>query len=87
MLNPTKETLDLTKAALRNKMTPEEAINAATINSAHTLELSDSLGSICTGKTANLFITEPMADYSFIPYSFGTNRIETVILNGKVFQN
>jgi len=72
-------------ACLYLKMTPEEAINAATINSALALELSDSLGSISPGKTANLFITEPMDDYSFIPYSFGTNRIETVILNGKVF--
>lgn len=74
----------LSLACLHLKMTPEEAINAATINGAHALELSDSVGSISPGKKANLFITEPMADYSFIPYSFGTNRIETVILNGKV---
>ena len=75
----------LSLACLHLKMTPKEAINAATINSAHALELSDSLGSISPGKIANLFITEPMNDYSFIPYSFGTNRIETVIINGKVF--
>jgi len=75
----------LSLACLYLKMTPEEAINAATINSAHALELEDQLGSISPGKTANLFITEPVPDYSFIPYSFGTNRIETVILNGKVF--
>ena len=74
-------------ACLYLKMTPEEAINASTINSAHALELSGSLGSISPGKTANLFMTEPMAEYSFIPYSFGTNRIESVIINGKVFQN
>ena len=76
----------LSLACLQLKMTPEEAINAATINSAHALELSESLGSICPGKKANLFMTEPMSDYSFIPYSFGTNRIETVILNGKVVE-
>lgn len=75
----------LSLACLYLKMTPEEAINAATINSAHTLELDDQLGSISPGKTANLFITEPISDFSFIPYSFGANRIETVILNGKVY--
>ncbi len=74
----------LSLACLYLKMTPEEAINAATINSAHALELGDELGSISPGKRANLFITEPIPDYSFIPYSFGTSRIETVILNGEV---
>jgi imidazolonepropionase len=74
----------LSLACLYLKMTPEEAINGATINSAHSLEMSNSLGSICPGKTANLFITEPMSTYQFIPYSFGTNRIETIILNGVV---
>jgi imidazolonepropionase len=63
-------------------MSPEEAINAATINSAYSLELSDSLGSISPGKTANLFITEPMSSYAVIPYSFGKSRVETVILRG-----
>jgi imidazolonepropionase len=77
----------LSLACIYLKMTPEEAINAATINSAHCLELSESLGSIAPGKTANLFISEPMSSYAFIPYSFGANRIETIILNGKVYDS
>ena len=76
----------LSLACLYLKMTPEEVINAATINSAHSLELGDKLGSICPGKTANLFITEPISTYEFVPYSFGNNRIKDVILNGKFWR-
>jgi len=77
----------LSLACLYLKMTPEEAINAATINAAHSLELNDSLGSISPGKTANLFITQPMNSYAFLPYSFGTNRIETILLNGEIWED
>ena len=66
------------------KMTPEEAINAATINSAYAMNLSETHGSIAIGKQANIFITKEIPNYSFIPYSFGSNLIETVIINGKV---
>ena len=66
------------------KMTPEEAFNAATINSAYAMDLSKTHGSIAIGKQANVFITKEIPSYSFIPYSFGSNLIETVIINGKV---
>ncbi|MFT7612237.1 MAG: imidazolonepropionase [Parvicellaceae bacterium] len=69
---------------IRMKMTPEQAINAATINSAYAMGLSDRLGSIAVGKTANLFITKKISSYAFIPYSFGNNVIDTVILNGSI---
>ncbi|MBL4653939.1 MAG: imidazolonepropionase [Flavobacteriales bacterium] len=71
-------------ACIKMKMTPEQAINAATINGAAAMELSNTHGSIAIGKTANLFITKQISGYSFIPYSFGANHIDTVILNGKV---
>jgi len=64
-------------------MTPEEAINAATINAAYALNLSDQLGSISRGKQANFIITKPIKSYNFIPYTFGGNCIEKVYLKGK----
>ena len=69
------------------KMTPEEAIHAATINSAYAMGISETHGSIAVGKKANIFITKEIPGYAFIPYSFGTNLIETVIINGKVLNN
>ena len=66
------------------KMTPEQAINAATINGAAAMELSSTHGSIAIGKKANLFITKRISGYSFIPYSFGANHIETVLINGSI---
>ena len=71
-------------ACVKMKMTPEQAINAATINGAAAMELSSTHGSIAIGKKANLFITKPIPGYSFIPYSFGANHIETIIINGSV---
>lgn len=65
-------------------MTPEEAIHATTINSAYAMGISESYGSIAVGKVANLFITKDISSYAAIPYSFGSNLIETIILNGKV---
>ncbi|MFN8164844.1 MAG: imidazolonepropionase [Bacteroidia bacterium] len=69
-------------ACILYKMTPEEAIIAATTNSAAAIELSHSHGSICEGKAANIFITEKIPSAAFLPYSFGSNLIEKVILNG-----
>jgi imidazolonepropionase len=74
----------LSLCCVQYKMTPEEAINAATINSAYAMNLSKTHGSIAIGKQANVFITQEIPSYSFIPYSFGSNLIETIILNGKV---
>lgn len=64
------------------KLTPEEVINACTINSAYAMHLSKEVGSITIGKKANFFITQPISSYAFIPYSFGSNLIESVYLNG-----
>ena len=71
-------------ACIKMKMTPEEAINASTINAAYAMDLSSELGSIAVGKKANVFITKEIPSYSFIPYSFGSDLIETIILNGEI---
>lgn len=76
--------LMLSLACIKMKMTPEEAINAATINTAVALELEKTHGSISKGKVANVFITKPMSSVAFLPYAFGSNCIETTILSGKV---
>ena len=73
-------------ACIKMKMTPEEAINAATINAAHALNLSDKIGSISKGKMANFIITKPIKSYSSIPYAFADNCIEEVYLAGKETQ-
>ncbi len=69
---------------IAHKMTPEEAINAATINSAYAMGLSASHGSITPGKRANLIITKPMPSVAYLPYSFGSDLVEKVIIDGKV---
>lgn len=69
---------------LKYGMTPEETIHATTINSAYAMGISDRCGSIARGKVANLFITKEISSYAVIPYSFGSNLIETVILNGEI---
>ncbi len=69
---------------LKYGMTPEETLHATTINSAYAMGISESYGSIAKGKVANLFITKEISSYAVIPYSFGSNLIETVILNGEI---
>ena len=73
----------LSLACINLRMTPEEAINAATINSAYAMGLQATHGSITPGKVANVFITSEIPSYAFLPYAFGTNLIEQVILNGQ----
>ena len=73
-------------ACIKMKMTPEEVINAATINGAYAMGISNQYGSICRGKKANVIITKPMESYNYLPYAFGDNHIETVILHGEVIQ-
>ena len=73
-------------ACIKMKMTPEEAINAATINGAFAMNLESKVGSICKGKLANFIITKEIPSYGFIPYSFGTNLIESVFINGKTIK-
>jgi imidazolonepropionase len=69
---------------IRLKMLPEEVINAVTINSAYAMGISETHGSIAVGKVANVFITKEIPSYEFMPYAFGSNLIETVILKGKI---
>ncbi|RWX01448.1 imidazolonepropionase [Flavobacterium cerinum] len=71
-------------ACIKMKMTPEEAINAATLNGAYAMGLSETHGSITKGKKANLIITKPIASYYQLPYAFGSNLIESVMIEGKV---
>lgn len=73
----------LSLACIKMRMTPEEAINAATINSAFAMEVDRELGSITPGKRANLIVSKPMESLAFIPYAFGSDHIDQVILNGK----
>ena len=64
-------------------MTPEQVINATTINTAYAMGVEKELGSICIGKKANLFITKPISSYAYLPYSFGENIIRKIMINGK----
>ena len=70
-------------ACIKMKMTPEEAINAATINGAYAMNLQDKVGTITRGKLANLILTKEINSYHFIPYSFGNHSIEKVFLKGE----
>ncbi|WP_299007878.1 imidazolonepropionase [uncultured Tenacibaculum sp.] len=70
-------------ACIKMKMTPEEAINAATINGAYAMNLSNEVGSITKGKKANLILTKEIPSYGFLPYSFGSNLIDSMFINGK----
>jgi len=72
-------------ACIKMKMTPEEAINAATINGAYAMGISKTHGSITIGKKANLIITKPIPSYYQLPYAFGSNLIDTIILEGEIF--
>lgn len=76
--------LILSMGCIMYRMTPEEAVNATTINTAYAMGVSDDLGSITIGKKANVFITKPMPGIEFMPYAYGSNKVDTVILNGKV---
>lgn len=73
-------------ACTQLKMTPEEAFNAVTFNAAHAMELANELGSITIGKKANLIITKAIPSLAFIPYSFGSNLIDQVLINGKKYE-
>ena len=71
-------------ACIRMKVTPEEAVNACTINTAYTLGLLKSHGSITKGKTANFFLTKPMPSLAYMPYRFGERHIERIVLGGSM---
>lgn len=72
-------------SCIKMKMTPEEAINAATINGAYAMNISNMYGSICRGKKANIIITKAIPSYHYLAYAFGDNHIDTVIINGQKF--
>lgn len=76
--------LMISLACIKMRMTPEEAINAATINTAVALELEKTHGSITKGKVANVFITKPIPSLAYIPYAFGSDCIDQIILEGKI---
>jgi imidazolonepropionase len=76
--------LVMSLGCIKLRMLPEEVINAVTINSAYSMGLSETHGSITKGKVANIFITKKIPSYAYLPYSFGSNLIETVILRGKI---
>jgi imidazolonepropionase len=71
-------------ACIKLKMLPEEAINAATLNGASAMELAEDYGSIAVGKKANVFITHPISSLARVGYSFGSELVDTVILNGHI---
>ncbi len=73
-------------ACIKMKLTPEEAFNACTINGAYAIELSKTLGSITKGKIANLMITKPIPSLAYIPYHFGVDPIDQVIVNGEFYK-
>ena len=74
----------LSLACIKMRMSPAEAVNAATINGAFALELEADYGSIAVGKKANLFLTKPIPSVGYLPYAFGSDLVETVVLNGEV---
>lgn len=79
--------LMISLSCIKMKLTPEEAFNAATINTASALELQDSHGSITRGKMANVYITHPIPSIAYIPYAYGSHLIETVILKGNIISS
>ncbi|MGQ1784293.1 MULTISPECIES: imidazolonepropionase [unclassified Saccharicrinis] len=68
------------------KMLPAEAINAVTINSAYAMGVESELGSITVGKKANLIITKQIPNIAYIPYYYGENKIDTMIINGEIIK-
>lgn len=75
--------LVLSLACIKLRMTPEEAINAATLNGAYALELEAECGGIAKGKRADLIITKPVPSLAYLPYAFGSDWIDQVILQGE----
>ena len=70
-------------ACIKLRMLPEEAVNAATLNAAAAMGLENELGSLAVGKRASFNITHPMPSLAYLPYAFGQEHIDTVIIDGK----
>ncbi len=71
-------------ASILYRLTPEEGLNACTLNSAYAMGISDITGSITKGKLANLIITDPMDGLAFMPYYYGINKVSQMIIKGKL---
>jgi len=76
--------LMMTFGCVNHRMVPEEVINATTINSSYAMGVQEETGSICRGKFANLFITKEIPTYDFMPYAYGSDLVDTVILKGEL---
>lgn len=76
----------LSLACIKMRMSPEEAINAATINGAFAMEVADRCGSISRGKLANLLVLKDVPSLSFLPYAFGTDWIDRVMIHGNFIE-
>ncbi|MBP3762452.1 MAG: imidazolonepropionase [Bacteroidales bacterium] len=74
--------LILSMACIRYRLTPEEALNATTLNTAYAMDVSGEVGSIAVGKKANFYITKPIPSLAYMPYAYGENKVERVFLNG-----
>ena len=70
-------------SCIQMKMLPEEVINASTINGAYAMELENEVGSITVGKKANLILTKPISSLAYMPYAFGSNLIDKVMIGGE----
>jgi len=73
-------------SCIQMKLLPEEAINAATLNGAYAMELGDQLGSITVGKMANLVFTKPVPSIAYLPYAFGSQLIDRVMIKGRFME-
>jgi imidazolonepropionase len=73
-------------ACIKMRMTPEEAINAATINGAYAMGIAETHGSITKGKKANIIISKEVTSFYQLPYAFGSNLIDTVLIEGKIIK-
>lgn len=74
-------------ACLYMKLTPEEALNAATLNGAYAMGLAEELGSIAVGKRAHFFITKPIPSYAYLTYAFTSPLVDKVVLDGQIIEN
>jgi imidazolonepropionase len=80
--------LVMSLACTQMSMLPAEALQAATLNAAYAMGLQETHGSICRGKKANLVITRQVPGPDYLPYAYGSDLVDTVILNGKIeFEN
>jgi len=77
----------LSMASIAYRLLPEEALYATMLNTAYAMGISDILGSIARGKKANIFITKTIPGIEYMPYAFGSNKVETVILNGEIISH